>query len=107
MSAARILAAYRATFCTLIVVGSTQTLVARPAHDTLWLAAVEIAGALIFIWRRAELLGASLLLAVFACAQVISALEGSYPTRFLQYAASTALIVVLSRSPAGSRDVAR
>jgi len=52
MSAARILAAYRAIFGTLIVVASIQTLVAAPAHHVALLAAVEIAGALMLMWRR-------------------------------------------------------
>jgi len=49
MSAARILAAYRAIFGTLIVVASIQTLVAAPAHHVALLAAVEIAGALMLM----------------------------------------------------------
>src|SRR5438094_963078 len=84
MSAARILAAYRAIFGTLIVVASIQTLVAAPAHHVALPAAVEIAAALMLMWRRTQWVGASVLLAVFACAQVLSAVEGAYPTRFLQ-----------------------
>jgi len=80
MSAARILAAYRAIFVAL-------------------LAAVEIAGALMLMWRRTQWVGAAALLLVFAGAQVLSAIEGEYPTRFLQYAASTLLIVLLDRTP--------
>ncbi len=98
MSAARILAAYRVTFSTLIAVASLQTLAARPAHHVVLLASVEIAGALLLVWRRTEWIGASVLLLVFAGAQVISAIEGEYPTRFLQYAASTLLIVLLDRT---------
>ena len=82
MSAARILAAYRAIFGTLIAVASIQPLVAAPAHHVALLAAVEIAGALMLMWRRTQWVGASVLLAVFACAQVLSAVEGEYPTRF-------------------------
>jgi hypothetical protein len=44
-----------------------------------------------------------LLLVVFACAQVISAAAGSYPTRFLQYAASSLLIVAMDRALATTR----
>jgi len=62
------------------------------------LAAVEIAGALLLLWRRTQWLGAPLLLVVFAGAQALEAAAGSYPTRFLQYAASTVLIVLLDRS---------
>ena len=98
MSAARILAAYRAIFGTLIVVASIQTLVAAPAHHVALLAAVEIAGALMLMWRRTQWVGASVLLLVFAGAQVLSAVGGEYPTRFLQCAASTLLIVLLDRT---------
>jgi hypothetical protein len=95
MSAARILAAYRAIFSTLIVVASIQTLVAAQAHHVVLLAAVEIAGALLLMWRRTQWVGAAALLAVFASAQVISAIEGDYPTRFLQFAASAVLVVMM------------
>ena len=99
MSAARILAAYRGIFGTLIAVASIQTLVAAPAHHVALLAAVEIAGALMLMWRRTQWVGASALLAVFTAAQIMSAVDGEYPTRFLQYAASTLLIVLLDRTP--------
>jgi len=98
MSAARILAAYRGIFGTLIVVASIQTLVAAPAHHVALPAAVEIAAALMLMWRRTQWVGAAVLLLVFAGAQVLSAIEGEYPTRFLQYAASTLLIVLLDRT---------
>lgn len=98
MSAARILAAYRMIFGALIVMASIQTLAARPVHHVVLLGAIEIAGALMLVWRRAQWAGAALLLLVFAGAQVMSAVEGEYPTRFLQYAASTLLIVLLDRT---------
>jgi hypothetical protein len=103
MSAARILAAYRAIFGTLIVVASLQTLIAERAHHVVLLAAVEIAGALLLMWRRAQWVGAALLLAVFACAQVVSAVEGDYPTRFLQFAAGTVLVVMMDRALSRAR----
>src|SRR5207302_3679426 len=78
--------------------GSIQTLVAAPAHHVALLAAVEIAGALMLMWRRTQWVGASVLLLVFAGAQVLSAVGGEYPTRFLQCAASTLLIVLLDRT---------
>lgn len=98
MSAARILAVYRVIFSTLIVLASLQTLIAERAHHVVLLATAEIAGALLLMWRRAQWVGAALLLVVFAAAQVLSAVEGDYPTRFLQYAASTLLIVLLDRT---------
>jgi hypothetical protein len=97
VSAQRILAGYRLIFCTLIVAASVQALSAERLHHTVLLAAVEIAGGLMLLWRRTQWVGASLLLVVFAGAQLICAAEGSYPTRFLQYAASTVLIVVMDR----------
>lgn len=100
MNPARILAAYRLIFVALILVASAQTLAAGGVHAShaALLALAEIAGALALGWRRTQWIGASLLLVVFACAQVLSALEGGYPTRFLQYAASTIFIVTLDRA---------
>jgi hypothetical protein len=98
MSAARILAAYRVIFSTLIVLASVQTLIAERSHHIVLLAAAEIAGALMLMWRRTQWVGAAALLAVFAGAQLISAIEGDYPTRFLQYAASTVLVVMMDRA---------
>ncbi len=107
MSAARILAAYRAIFSTLIVVASVQTLIAERSHHIVLLAAAETAGALLLMWRRAQWVGAALLLAVFACAQVISAVEGDYPTRFLQFAASAVLVVMMDGALARAGHVGR
>lgn len=103
MSAARLLALYRVTFSTLIVVASLQTLAAQPPHPVVLLAAVEVGGALMLTWRKTQWVGAAVLLLVFAGAQVISALEGDYPTRFLQYAASTVLVVMMDRALSRAR----
>ena len=106
MSAARVLAGYRLIFGALIIVASVQTLLATQpdGHAVMLLAAVEIAGALMLLWRRSQWLGACLLLGVFAVAQVMSAVAGEWPTRFLQYAVSALLIVVLDRAlVAGTR----
>jgi hypothetical protein len=95
-----ILAGYRLIFTALIVVASVRTLVTPHAggHHALVLATLEIAGALMLNWHRLQWVGAILLLGVFASAQVISAFGGTYPTQFLQYAASTLLIVLLDRA---------
>ena len=98
MSVARILATYRVIFCALIVVASIQTLAAEPAQPVVLLASAEIVGALMLTWPRAQWVGAAVLLLVFAGAQVMSAVEGDYPTRFVQFAASTILIVLLDRT---------
>jgi hypothetical protein len=96
MSAPQLLGLYRFTFSALIALASLQTLsAAREDPGVALLAAAEVAGALGLCWRRTQWLGAALLLGVFACAQVVSALHGEWPTRFLLYAASALLIVML------------
>jgi len=104
VSGPRTLAAYRLIFSALLTVASIQTLLAaRGDRAVVLLAATEIAGALILCWRRTQWLGAGLLLIVFACAQVLSAMQGEWPTRFLLYAASALLIVTLDRALAVTR----
>ncbi|HEY1873078.1 MAG TPA: hypothetical protein VGG67_01620 [Steroidobacteraceae bacterium] len=99
MSARRALAVYRLIFSALIIVASFQTLLAAQGdHAVVLLAVTEIAGALILCWRRTQWLGAALLLVVFACAQVISAMHGEWPIRFTLYAASALLIVTMDRA---------
>ena len=103
MSPARLLTVYRLVFSTLIVVASMQTLLAaREQHGVVVLAGTEIAGALSLCWRRTQELGAALLLVVFASAQVMSAMQGEWPTRFLLYAASALLVVTMDRTLAQS-----
>ena len=104
MSAARILLAYRVIFCALIIVASIQTLAEGLPPYVVLLAVVEIAAAVMLLWRRAQRVGAAALLVVLAAAQVLSALQGEYPTRFAQYAASTLLIVLLDRRLSGTRQ---
>ena len=104
MSALRTLAAYRLIFSALLTVASVQTLLAaRGDRAVMLLAGTEIAGALILCWRRTQWLGAGVLLIVFACAQVFSAMHGEWPTRFLLYAASALLIVTMDRALAVMR----
>jgi hypothetical protein len=104
VSAPRVLAVYRLTFSALIIVASVQTLFAAAGdHAVMLLAGSEIAGALMLCWRRMQWPGAGLLLIVFACAQVMSAIQGEWPTRFLQYAASALLIVAMDRALAEPR----
>jgi hypothetical protein len=106
VSAVHILAAYRVTFSALLLLASLEALSAGHAHShrVLILVAAEIAGALLLCWRRTQWLGAGLLFVVFTCAQLLSALEGSWPIHFLQYAASTLLIVSLDRALAQRAD---
>jgi len=104
VSAQRALAAYRLIFSALIAVASLQTLLsAEGDYAVVLLAGTEIAGALIMCWRRTQWLGAGLLLVVFACAQLLSAMHGEWPTRFLLYAASALLIVTMDRALAAAR----
>ena len=104
MSPQRALAAYRLIFSILIAVASLQSLLAAPEdHAVVPLAATEIAGALLLLWRRTQWLGAGVLLVVFACAQLLSALHGEWPSRFLLYAASALLIVTMDRALAAAR----
>jgi hypothetical protein len=99
MRAERILKMYRLTFVSLIIFSSVQTILTAGAdshaHHVVALAAGEIAGATALAWRRTQLIGAGLLLLVFAAAQVLSVVLGEWSTRFLIYAASTLVIVLL------------
>jgi hypothetical protein len=110
MSTERILMLYRLTFASLIVVSSVQTIFMAAdgghGHHIIVLATAEIAGATTLAWRRTQLIGAGLLLLVFATAQVLSAAMGEWSTRFLLYAASTLVIVLLDgriSAPAANR----
>lgn len=100
------MAAYRLVFATVLSEASLQALFMghEGGHDIVLLAAAEIAGALALLWRPTQLAGAAVLLCVFAVAQVLSALAGKWPTQFLQYAASTLLIVAMSRSMQGAHE---
>jgi len=100
VSAERILRVYRACFVAVITLASVQAMFSghEGGHSIVALAAAEIAGALALLWPRTQIAGACVLLAVFALAQVLSARAGHWPTQFLQYAASTVLIVVMGRA---------
>ena len=71
------------------------------------LAATEILGALLLLARRTQWAGLVLLLLVFAGAQCLAALSGEWPTRFLQYAASALLIVLMDRALRARATAAR
>jgi len=100
MSSGRVVAIYRFAFGALIIIASLQAIIAgrEHAHHIVPLATAEIVGALMLMWRRTQEAGACLLLGVLICAQAISFLDGKWPMHFLQYAASTILIVALDRS---------
>ena len=103
MSAARLLTLYRAVFVALLSLASLQTLLGGEGHHATLLAGVEIAAALALLWRPTQILGAGVLLVVFAVAQGLAALDGAWPTRFLQYAASTLLIVGMGQALQGPK----
>ena len=106
MSARRLLESYRLIFAGLILVASVQTLVSEHAvPHVVPLAATEVLGALLLCARRTQWVGLALLLLVFAGAQLLAALAGDWPTRFLQYAASALLIVLMDRA-LGARPAA-
>lgn len=72
---------------------------AHPGKEhVLPLVIAEIGGAAALLWRPTRLAGACTLLAVFMLAQVLSALQHQWPTQFLQYAASTLVILALARA---------
>jgi hypothetical protein len=99
----RLVSAYRLFYCPLIIVASLQTLAAE--HDVAHvvpLAGAEIAGALLLSWRRTQGLGLTVLLLVFAGAQLMAAMAATWPTRFLQYAGSALLVVMLDRALSGA-----
>ena len=99
MSARQLLGGYRLLFCALMLVASLQTLVNTHAvAHVVPLAATEILGALLLCARRTQWAGLALLLLVFAGAQLLAALAGDWPTRFLQYAASALLIALMDRA---------
>lgn len=83
---------------------SVQTLIVEHGDGAVMvLAGSEIAGALMLCWRRVQWFGACLLLGVFTFAQVMSAMQGEWPTRFLLYAASALLIVTMDHALVQSR----
>jgi hypothetical protein len=100
MRAEAVLCVYRLCFVALLTVASVQTALLghEGGHAVAALAVAEIAGALALLWPRTQIAGAGVLLAVFALAQLLSARGGHWPTQFLQYAASTLLIVVMGRA---------
>jgi hypothetical protein len=100
MRADTVLGVYRVCFVALLILASVQTALFghEGGHPVAGLAVAEIAGALALLWPRTQIAGGGVLLAVFALAQVLSARGGHWPTQFLQYAASTLLILLMGRA---------
>ena len=75
MRIARILTLYRWWYGLLILTASVQTLLAeRGESHVVLLATVEVAGAVLLLWRRTQFIGLIVLLVVFAVAQLLAAL---------------------------------
>lgn len=100
MTPTRLLLLYRRTFVALLVIASVQTLAGDGGASlpVAALASVEIGAALLLLWRRSQVAGMTLLLVVFAIAQTVTAMMGQLQTHFVQYAASTIVIVSLDRA---------
>jgi len=96
----RVLQGYRLAFSALILIASVQTLLGGPRdpHHVV-VASVEAAGALMFMSGRTQLAGAVALLFTFLLAQGIAVAKGYWHTQYLQYVASTVLILLLGRRP--------
>lgn len=107
MTPMRLLLIYRWTFAGLIVIASVETLMTegRASLPIAVLASVEIVAALLFVWRRSQVAGMIALLVAFAVAQAITMMMGQLQTHFLQYAASTVLVVSLDRALARNARV--
>jgi hypothetical protein len=100
MTAGTILKAYRLVFAGLIAVSSAQALLTAPEHlhHAFSLGAIEILGASLLVVARTQPIGAGVLLCAFALAQGLSVVTtGRWPTQYVQYAASTLVIVLLGR----------
>jgi hypothetical protein len=96
MTPIRLLQAYRFVFACLILIASIETMVKE--HGAVFLAAIEIAGVLLFAWRRTQIAGAVVLVAVFTLAEALTIAHGQWPVHLLQYTAAAVFIVLLDRS---------
>lgn len=103
MTAAALLSCYRLVVSGILLVSTSLTIIG-PEHDARALAALEIAGTLLFAWRRSQYAGAAILVGVFAFAEFVSASHGHLITYFLQYAAAVIFVVAMDRRL--SRDAA-
>ena len=115
MSMPTALAVFRAIYVAFIVTASLATLLrekapGQPAHagfsHLTILASVEIAAALLFLFRRSEIWACAILLAVYAIATAISVTLGDWSLRFLYYGATAVFIVIAARNPDGGRRLA-
>ena len=100
MREAPALTLYRGIFVAYISYSSAMTAIQEgtAASPILWLAATEIIAALCFLWRRTQIIGLALLLAIFALAFVLETIGRDFPVRFIYFAATAWFIVYIDRT---------
>jgi hypothetical protein len=98
LSPIRALTIYAAIFSIFIAWASLRTAANPGPHGVgvQTLAMIEVAGALLFAFRRTRLFGLVVLLAVFAVAVAVELHMHELPVRFIFYAASALLVQYLS-----------
>ena len=98
------LRALRWSFCAYIAWSSLQTFAgARTGHDlhALLLSGAELLAIAAFLFEWSALPACIALVAIFAIAAVLTALEGQTPLRFLYFAATAVHIGLTQRAPTG------
>ena len=85
---------YARIFGFLIICSSVITLLQPYGSETAaaWLAAIEIWGAILFLFSQTRIWGLVILLLVFGIAIVATVLSGEWPIRFFIYAASALFV---------------
>jgi hypothetical protein len=103
MNGRRALATYRAIYAACIIALSVRTASGATglSDHHFWLAGIEIVGALLLVWRRAQRIGLAVLLVVYAIAAGHDLLTGGIPIALVLFGASAAAIVQLDRGLAG------
>lgn len=100
MPSEKILRVYRVLFVAVIIGLSVQTMTrANEFSDHhFWLAAIEIVACLLFLVRRTQIAGVTLLLAVFSVAAIHDIATGYVPFSLVLFGASAVTIVLLDRA---------
>jgi uncharacterized membrane protein HdeD (DUF308 family) len=83
----------------LAVEGALTMIHALSAHEDLHLlafAAIEVIGALLFIWARTMRIGACVLVCAFIIAAVVHLLRGEFPSEHLVYAVAVLFVMIHS-----------